>query len=138
MSELKARDVRGTIHDDPESLDLMDHPDSTEEIPILDISPYLKGEPGGREAVAAHLGEISRTVGFFYLKGHGVPPDLLERVFAEAKRFHSLPEAEKKKIPFFEVGGFKPRKFAPPALFWGGGKRTCRRPPGSGRQQFSA
>src|SRR5436190_24389662 len=89
MSELKTRDVRGTIHDDPESVYLLDHPDSTEKIPTLDVSPYLKGEPGGREAVAARLREISMTVGFFYLKGHGVPQRLLERMFAEAKRFHS-------------------------------------------------
>jgi len=107
MSELKTRDVRGTIHDDSESLYLMDHPDSIEEIPTLDISPYLKGEPGGREAVAARLRDISMTVGFFYLKGHGVPPSLLKRMFAEAKRFHSLPAAEKKKIPYFDVIGFK-------------------------------
>src|SRR5436189_3122739 len=90
MSELKTRDVRGTIHDDPESVYLMDHPDSTEQIPTLDISPYLKGEPGGRETVAARLREISMNVGFFYLKGHGMPASLLARMFAEAKRFHSL------------------------------------------------
>jgi isopenicillin N synthase-like dioxygenase len=113
MSEVKTRDVRGTIHDDSESVYLMDHPDSTEEVPTLDISPYLKGELGGRETVAARLREISMTVGFFYLKGHGIPPTLLERMFAEAKCFHSLPEAEKKKIPYFDVGGFKSGYLAP-------------------------
>jgi isopenicillin N synthase-like dioxygenase len=107
MSELKTRDVRGTVEDDPETIRLMDHPDSTEEIPTLDISPYRNGEPGGREAVAARLREISMTVGFFYLRGHGIPFSLLERMFAEARRFHSLPEAEKKKIPYFDIGGFK-------------------------------
>ena len=101
MSEVHTRDMRGTIHDNTESLYLMDHPDSTEEIPTLDISPYLEGKPGGREAVAARLREISMTVGFFYLKGHGVPRSLLERLFAESKRFHALPEEEKTKIPFF-------------------------------------
>src|SRR5262249_36611500 len=107
MSELKTRDVRGTVHDDLASVHLMDHPDSTEEIPTLDISAYRRGEPGGREAVAARLREIAMTIGFFYLKGHGLPPDLLKRMFAESKRFHALPEAEKKKIPYFEVGSFK-------------------------------
>jgi isopenicillin N synthase-like dioxygenase len=107
MSEVQARDVRGAIHDDAKSVYLMEHPDSTEEIPILDISPYLEGEPGGCEAVAARLREIGMTIGFFYLKGHGVPRSLLARIFAEAKRFHSLPEVEKRKIPYFEVGGFK-------------------------------
>jgi isopenicillin N synthase-like dioxygenase len=107
MSQLETRDVRGKVHDDEESVYLMDHPDSTEEIPTLDISPYLRGEPGGREAVAARLREISMTVGFFYLKGHGVPRSLIESLFAEARRFHSLPEAEKRRIPFFSVGSFK-------------------------------
>src|SRR5262249_3860185 len=65
MSELKTRDVRGTVHDDLASVHLMDHPDSTEEIPTLDISPYLRGAPGGCEAVAARLREIAMTVGFF-------------------------------------------------------------------------
>src|SRR5438067_3454218 len=107
MSEGQVRDVRGTVHDDAESLYLMDHPDSTEEIPTLDISPYLNGEPGSGAAAAARLREVSMTVGFFYLKGHGVPRSLFVRVFAEAKRFHSLPEAEKRKIPYFQVCGFK-------------------------------
>jgi isopenicillin N synthase-like dioxygenase len=107
MNEPQIRDVRGRVHDDDESVHLMDHPDSTEEIPTLDIAPYLAGEPGGREAVAARLREISTTVGFFYLKGHGVPRSLLERLFAEARRFHALPEVEKRKIPYFNVGSFK-------------------------------
>ena len=113
MTEAPAHDVRGTIHDDAESIFLMDHPDSTEEIPTLDIGPYLRGEAGGREAAAARLREISMTVGFFYLKGHGLRPGLLERMFVEADRFHSLPEAEKRQIPYFEVAGYKYGYHAP-------------------------
>lgn len=44
---------------------LMDHPDSTEEIPIFDISPALGGAPGGMEAVASQLRQITETIGFF-------------------------------------------------------------------------
>ena len=33
MEDLKVRDVRGTVHDDDESVYLMDHPDSDEPIP---------------------------------------------------------------------------------------------------------
>ncbi len=60
--------MRGEIRDDDHSVYLMDHPDSDEEIPTLDISPYLSGEPGGREKVAAKFRDISTTVGFFYLR----------------------------------------------------------------------
>jgi len=45
-----------------EEIRLMDYPDSAEEIPLLDMSPYLRGEPGGRERVAASLTEITETI----------------------------------------------------------------------------
>jgi hypothetical protein len=91
MDDVKIADMRGEIKDDPESLYLMDHPDSTEEIPVLDFGPYLQGVRGGLEAVAADLREISTTVGFFYLTGHGIPQNVIDRIFAESRRFHSLP-----------------------------------------------
>jgi hypothetical protein len=69
MDDLKVRDVRGKMRDDEESISLMDHPDSHEEIPTLDMAPYLMAQPGGCETVAAQLRDISKTVGFFYLKG---------------------------------------------------------------------
>jgi len=107
MEDLKVRDVRGEMREDEESIYLMDHPDSTEEIPTLEIAPYLNGQPGGREQVAAKLRDISRTVGFFYLKGHGIPQALIGRVFEESRRFHALPIEVKKAIPYFDAGGFK-------------------------------
>jgi isopenicillin N synthase-like dioxygenase len=103
----KIHDVRGEIRDDEEAVYLMDHPDSDEQIPTLDIAPYLNGEPGGRERVAAQLHEISRAIGFFYLKGHGIPQSLIDAVFERSQRFHALPLETKKKIPYFETGGFK-------------------------------
>jgi len=105
--DAKVVDVRGEIKDDPETLYLMDHPDSDEEIPTLDISPYLTGAPAGRERVAAHLDEISRTVGFFYLAGHGIPQHVIDRVFLESRRFHALPEREKRGIPYFATDTLK-------------------------------
>jgi len=90
-----------------EEIRLMDYPDSTEEIPLLDMSPYLRGEPGGRERVAACLKEISETVGFFYLAGHGIPQSLIERVFAESRRFHGLPSGVKGAIPWIDRDSHK-------------------------------
>ena len=90
-----------------EEIRLMDYPDSTEEIPLLDMSPYLRGEPGGRERVAAQLKEITETVGFFYLKGHGIPQSLIDRVFAESKRFHALPAEVKDRLPWLDVDSHK-------------------------------
>lgn len=105
--DIRKRDVRGEIRDDDQAVYLMDHPDSNEEIPTLDITPYLGGQPGGREAVAARLRDISMTVGFFYLKGHGIPQTLIDDVFEQSRRFHALPIEIKRKIPYFATGSFR-------------------------------
>jgi len=68
--------------DGGDEIQLMEHPDSTEEIPMLDISSYMAGEPGARERIGARLREISETVGFFYLVGHGVPQAAIDAAFA--------------------------------------------------------
>ena len=103
----RVEDIRGEIKDDPESLYLMDHPDSAEEIPTLDMAPYLAGEPGGREKVARHLREISSSVGFFYLRGHGIREAVIDDVFRYIALPHALPDAEKDKIPYISTDTFK-------------------------------
>jgi isopenicillin N synthase-like dioxygenase len=78
---------------------LMDYPDSEEEIPTLDIAPALSGSAAGLADVAQELRRITETVGFFYLKGHGISQDLVDRVFAQSRRFHSLPAEVKAQVP---------------------------------------
>jgi isopenicillin N synthase-like dioxygenase len=60
-------------------------------IPLLDLGPCLAGKPGALEAAAAELRAALEGVGFFILVNHGVPRDLVERTFAEARRFHAQP-----------------------------------------------
>ncbi|MDX3904645.1 MAG: 2-oxoglutarate and iron-dependent oxygenase domain-containing protein [Pigmentiphaga sp.] len=81
---------------------LMDHPDSDEEIPVVDIADYLAGRPGARERAAAQLRDASENVGFLYLTGHGVDPVLFPRMFDAAARFHALPLAIKQAIALNE------------------------------------
>jgi isopenicillin N synthase-like dioxygenase len=92
--------VEDAPKDDDETVRLMDYPDSTEEIPLLDIAPFLAGEPGAREAIAAQLREITETVGFFYLKGHGIERSLIDRVFEQSRRFHGLPHEAKEAVGY--------------------------------------
>ncbi|MEV3984718.1 2-oxoglutarate and iron-dependent oxygenase domain-containing protein [Nonomuraea sp. NPDC049758] len=86
------------------------------ELPVIDISPLLGDTPGGdRQAVGAAIGAACRDSGFFYVRGHGVPQDLLDRLDAAARRFFALPEEVKDEISmdrggpawrgFFPVGG---------------------------------
>lgn len=73
------------------------HP-SLSRIPVLDVAAYLAGTPGALETVAAELRFALENIGFFYLAGHGVPQDLIDRIFAETKRFHALPLDEKLRL----------------------------------------
>jgi isopenicillin N synthase-like dioxygenase len=73
-------------------------PDKPAHIPVLDIGAYLEGKAGALEAAADQLRFALEKIGFFYLAGHGVPQSLLDRVFAETKRFHALPVEEKLKL----------------------------------------
>ncbi len=60
-------------------------------IPILDVGPYLRGEPGALEALAAELREAMENIGFYYLSGHDIPLDLIRSAFSAAKQFHAQP-----------------------------------------------
>ena len=65
---------------------------------MLDVGAYLAGAPGALEAAAAELRFALENIGFFYLAGHGVPQELIDRIFVETKRFHALPLEEKMKL----------------------------------------
>jgi isopenicillin N synthase-like dioxygenase len=60
-------------------------------IPIIDFGPCVAGAPGALETTAAILRETLESVGFFVMVNHGVAPALIERTFAEARRFHAQP-----------------------------------------------
>lgn len=85
---------------------LMDFPDSTEEIPLLDISDYMAGEPGAAQRIGAELRQISETVGFFYLAGHSVDQGLVDAAFREVKKFHALPLETKMKVKIEDNSGY--------------------------------
>jgi isopenicillin N synthase-like dioxygenase len=67
----------------------------TDTIPVIDISDYLTGRRGTLQATARRVHDALTTVGFFVLTGHDVPLPLIERTFAEARRFHAMPMTKK-------------------------------------------
>jgi isopenicillin N synthase-like dioxygenase len=73
-------------------------PDSAAQIPLLDVGPYLTGAAEALEMAAAQLRYALENVGFYYLTGHRVPQPLIDRIFAETKRFHALPLEAKMEL----------------------------------------
>ncbi|MGH8059647.1 MAG: 2-oxoglutarate and iron-dependent oxygenase domain-containing protein, partial [Candidatus Entotheonellia bacterium] len=60
-------------------------------IPVIDLGPYFAGDTGALAAAAADLRDALEGIGFFILVNHRVPQDLIDRTFAEARRFHAQP-----------------------------------------------
>lgn len=67
----------------------------TTSVPVIDLTGLRAGASGAVEDTARQVQAALTTVGFFLITGHGVPPALIERTFAEAKRFHDQPMAWK-------------------------------------------
>ncbi|MTH96284.1 isopenicillin N synthase family oxygenase [Roseibium sp. RKSG952] len=55
-------------------------------LPVIDLTPLQGGTDAGLKQVAAEIGEAARSIGFFYIKNHGISPALVDDVFAAARQ----------------------------------------------------
>ena len=78
----------------------IDRADEFEDIPILDLAPYLAGEPGAREALADNIRFIQETIGFYVVINHGVPKSIMDKAYKALESFFALPPEEKLKLKF--------------------------------------
>ncbi|MEW2435981.1 2-oxoglutarate and iron-dependent oxygenase domain-containing protein [Streptomyces caniferus] len=65
-------------------------------VPVIDLSS--KDTPQGRVAIAEAIDQACMNSGFFVIVGHGVPQDLIDRMFAVTKSFFKLPHEEKDRV----------------------------------------
>jgi isopenicillin N synthase-like dioxygenase len=72
--------------------------ESLARIAVIDMAPLTDGSIAGKQQVANALRQALEQVGFFIIVNHGVPQALVERTFAEAKRFHAQPMAAKRAV----------------------------------------
>ncbi len=67
-------------------------------IPVIDLGPYLAGEPGAAEHAAAALRVALTEIGFYYIANHGIAPAEIAQIYRQAARFHALPLEQKLAI----------------------------------------
>ncbi len=80
-------------------------------LPVIDVAPLVSGS-GDRRAVAAEIGRACREVGFFYVVGHGLDPELGERLERLSREFFRLDPACKQALRM-ELGGLAWRGWFP-------------------------
>ncbi|AJP71113.1 isopenicillin N synthase family dioxygenase [Sphingomonas hengshuiensis] len=68
-----------------------------ESLPVIDLSPLGEG-PEGLAHVAAEIGRACRTIGFFYIRDHGISHAMLEDIYARSAAFFALPLAQKSAL----------------------------------------
>lgn len=67
-------------------------------IPVIDIGGLQAGARADFVRVAAELRAAAESVGFFYIKNHGVPQALIDELLAVSKRFFALPLEQKQQV----------------------------------------
>ncbi|KIX07596.1 uncharacterized protein Z518_02249 [Rhinocladiella mackenziei CBS 650.93] len=60
-------------------------------IPVVSFEKFLTGNPAEQKEVARQVYDAFSTVGFIYLKDHGIPQSRVDEIFALAKTFFELP-----------------------------------------------
>jgi isopenicillin N synthase-like dioxygenase len=65
---------------------------------IIDLAGLASGEQSAVRRVAAEIGRACRDVGFFYVRNHGVPEDLLSGIFDCSQTFFAVPDADKEAL----------------------------------------
>ena len=64
------------------------------DIPVIDVGPMLRGEPGALDRLAANVRLISARLGFMCIVNHGVPWSLVDTAVAQTLQLFHLPEEE--------------------------------------------
>ncbi|RDW87310.1 hypothetical protein BP5796_03004 [Coleophoma crateriformis] len=83
------------------------------EIPVIDISGIFSASLEERQAVATEIHKAATTIGFFYMKNHGIPTSTITAASEIARKFFKQPAEEKEPLNVKYVKDFNGWK--PPA-----------------------
>lgn len=91
-----------------------------EQIPVVDFGPTLqRGMRADFDAAVQEVRAASSNLGFFFIRNHGVPQSLIDRMFEQTERFHALPLERKMEVRalstslgYLPLGGQTQRSYA--------------------------
>ena len=68
---------------------------SFDKIPVIDLEPMFSGDADAKAKLAAALRKACIEVGFFYIKNHHFPEEVLKRTFAVAESYFAQSDEKK-------------------------------------------
>ncbi|PPQ65889.1 hypothetical protein CVT26_000909 [Gymnopilus dilepis] len=78
-----------------------------QDVPVIDLQNISSTDPIRRRKLADEIRDACIRVGFFYVKNHGIPEDVINAVLEEAKSFFALPLEKKMEIEHRKTPNFK-------------------------------
>ena len=67
-------------------------------VPVIDISALHGEDDDAKAAVAAELDSACREIGFFQIRNHGIPAEVIDAMYQTSNEFFSLPDTEKRRV----------------------------------------
>ena len=67
-------------------------------LPIIDLQPFLSGDPAAKRRVADEVDRVCRDRGFFCIAGHDVAEQAYDDIYRMAKAFFALSDREKRLV----------------------------------------
>lgn len=74
-------------------------------IPLVDLNKFVNGNEEERKAFVQELGDAFHGIGFVGVVNHGVPKELVDGFYNNAKEFFKLPVETKKNYEIVELAG---------------------------------
>lgn len=74
-------------------------------IPVVNLADFLSGDASLKQQFVQQLGNAYEEVGFVAVKNHGIPDELIKRMYQQVQEFFSLPSEKKKKYEIPELAG---------------------------------
>ncbi|MGK0391580.1 MAG: isopenicillin N synthase-like dioxygenase [Maribacter sp.] len=74
-------------------------------IPLVDLDKFVKGNEEQRKEFVQELGNAFRGIGFVGVVNHGVPKELVDGFYNNAKKFFTMPIPTKKQYEIVELAG---------------------------------
>ena len=71
---------------------------SIDYIPVIDLAGALSGDHAQRRSVATAIDAVCRESGFLVVSGHGVDPDLVERIHRSTIELFAQPDEWKDRF----------------------------------------
>ncbi|HET8735235.1 MAG TPA: 2-oxoglutarate and iron-dependent oxygenase domain-containing protein [Pricia sp.] len=74
-------------------------------IPSVDLQDFVSGDPDKKKKFTEEIGAAFEDIGFVALSGHFLSDELVEKLYAEIKKFFALPQEIKNKYEIEGIGG---------------------------------